>query len=64
MDNGTQFQAQVHEKLAAQWGFYHVTSSPYHSQSKGKAEATAKIAERMLKKVKQDHLLILLILLL
>jgi len=33
-----------------------VTSSPYHSQSNGKAEAALKIAKTMLKKVTQDNL--------
>ena len=43
-------------KSASQWGFSHVTSSPYHSQGNGKAEATVKIAKSMLKKVTQDNL--------
>ena len=55
-DNGPQFRAQVYEEFATQWGFNHVTSSPYHSQSNGKAEATVKIAKNMLKKVTQDNL--------
>ena len=33
-----------------------VTSSPYHSQSNGKAEAALKIAKTMLKKVTQGNL--------
>ena len=55
-DNGPQFRAQVYEEFAPQWGFSHVTSSPYHSQGNGKAEATVKIAKSMLKKVTQDNL--------
>ena len=43
-------------QFATQWGFSHVTSSPYHSQGNGKAEATVKIAKGMLKKVNQDNL--------
>ena len=41
---------KVYEDFAAQWGFNHVTSSPYHSQSNGKAKAAVKIAKSMLKK--------------
>ena len=55
-DNGPQFRAQAYEQFAAKWGFSHVTSSPYHSQGNGKAEATVKIAKGMLKKVNQDNL--------
>ena len=44
-DNGPQFRAQVYEEFAVKWGFNHVTSSPYHSQSNGKAEVTVKIAK-------------------
>jgi len=49
-DNEPQFRAKVYEDFAAQWGFNHVTSSPYHSQSNGKAKAAVKIAKSMLKK--------------
>ena len=49
-DNWPQFQAQVYEEFAAKWGFNHVTSSPYHSRSNGKAEATVKIAKTCWKK--------------
>ena len=51
-DNGP---AQVYEEFNAKWGFNHVTSSPYHNQSNGKAEATVKIAKNMLGKVTQDN---------
>ena len=37
-------------------GIHYVTSSPYHSQGNGNAEATVKIANAMLKKVNQDNL--------
>ena len=49
-DNGPQFQSKVYEDFAKQWEFDHVTTSPYHSQSNGKAEAAVKIAKCMLKK--------------
>ena len=55
-DNGPQFRAQLYENFAKQWGFKHVISSPYHSQSNGKAESAVKIAKAMLKKVTQDNM--------
>ena len=54
-DNGPQFCSQDYEKFASKWKFEHVTSSPYHSQSNGKAEAAVKIAKNLLTKAKQDH---------
>ena len=54
-DNGPQFRSKAYEDFANQWEFDHVTSSPYHSQSNGKAEAAVKIAKRLLKKVSKDH---------
>jgi len=44
-DNGPQFRSQRYEDFAKQWEFDHVTTSPYHSQSNGKAEAAVKIAK-------------------
>jgi hypothetical protein len=38
------------------WEFEHTTSSPYHSQSNGKAESAVKIAKRLVKKAtKSDN---------
>ena len=54
-DNGPQFIAQAYEDFAKQWGFHHVTSSPYHSQSNGKAESAVNIAKSLLKKVTKDN---------
>ena len=53
-DNGPQFRSQLYEDFAKQWEFQHVTSSPYHSQSNGKAESAVKIAKKLLKKARQD----------
>ena len=54
-ENGLQFRVQAYEDFAKQWGFHHVTSSPYHSQSNGKVESAVKIAKGMLKKVTKDN---------
>ena len=55
--------AENYEELSRDWEFEHVTTSPYHSQSNGKAESAVKIAKHIIKKVtkaKQDlHLAIL-----
>ncbi|MGH0142006.1 UNVERIFIED_CONTAM: hypothetical protein FKN15_074960 [Acipenser sinensis] len=53
-DNGPQFVGHEFEQFANEWEFRHTTSSPYHSQSNGKAESAVKIAKTLLKKAKQD----------
>ena len=50
-DNGPQFIAVDYEEFSREWEFEHVTSSPYHSQSNGKAESAVKIAKNIIKKV-------------
>ena len=44
-DNGPQFRSKTYEDFAKKWEFNHVTTSPYHSQSNGKAETAVKIAK-------------------
>ena len=34
-DNGGHYSSQAFRTFASEWGFDHVTSSPYHSQSYG-----------------------------
>ena len=46
----------MHKDFMKQWGIDHITNSPYHGQSNGKAEAALKIAKTMLKKVAQDNM--------
>ena len=43
-----------YSKFAEEWGFAHVTSSPYHPQSNGLAEKSVQIIKRMLNKSKRD----------
>ena len=38
-DNDSQFHSQDYEAFAKAWVFIHLTSSQYHSHSKGKAKA-------------------------
>ena len=47
-DNGPQFCSQEYENFAKEWKFKHPTSSPYHSQSNGKAESAVKIAKKLM----------------
>ena len=53
-DNGPQFRIAESNAFATEWEFEHFTSSPYHSQSNGKAESAVKIAKTMLKKAKRS----------
>ena len=49
-DNGPQFTSKDYMDFASLYGFKHTTSSPYHSQGNGRAEAAVKVSESMLKK--------------
>ena len=55
-DNGPQFVSHEYDKFAKDWCFKHVTSSPYHSQGNGRAEAAVKSAKSLLKKCKDADL--------
>lgn len=48
-DNGPQFRGEF-GKFAKNYGFKHVTSSPYYPQSNGQAENAVKIAKKILLK--------------
>ncbi len=48
-DNGPQYASREFRIFAAEWGFKHVTSSPYYAQSNGAAENAVKQAKRILK---------------
>ena len=54
-DNGPQFRSQEYENFAKEWKFGHSTSSPYRSQSNGKAESAVKIAKKLMTKAEKDH---------
>ncbi|KAL0195098.1 hypothetical protein M9458_008670, partial [Cirrhinus mrigala] len=53
-DNGPQFACEPFRSFARQWGFVHVTSSPQHPQSNGKAESAVKIVKSLCKRAKLD----------
>ena len=52
-DNGPQFVSDEFARFAKEWNFRHITSSPYHSQSNGKAESAIKIVKTLLKKTQR-----------
>ena len=58
-DNGPQFTACEFAVFSANWEFEHTTSSPYHSQSNGKAESSVKLSKRMLKRAADPQLALL-----
>ena len=49
-DNGPQYSSDEFRQFAKHWEFRHITSSPRHPQSNGKAESAVKICKTILKK--------------
>ena len=54
-DNGTQFVSEEFIRFQKEWDFDHMTISPRHSQTNGKAESAVKAAKRLLKKCQRSH---------
>ena len=54
-DGGPQFISAEFEQFATTREFQHSMSSPYHSQSNGKAEAAVKIAKSATKIERSDE---------
>ena len=54
-DNGPQYASQDFKDFAQEWEFKHISSSPYHSRSNGKAESAVKIVKNLLKKAMADN---------
>ena len=53
-DNGPQLISSEFVEFSKAWQFNHVKTSPYHSQSNGKAESAVKIAKGIIKKSLRD----------
>ena len=53
-DNGSNYTSHEFSAFAWSWDFKHETSSPYHSQSNGKAESAVKFVKSMLRKTSSD----------
>ena len=45
-NNGPQYAANEYKQFSTQWGFTHVTTSPYHPRPNGLAEKTVQTAKR------------------
>ena len=58
-DNGPQFISTEYERFAKDWNFKHITSSPYHSQGNGRAEAAVKAVKNILRKCQDPQLALL-----
>ncbi|CAB4039220.1 Retrovirus-related Pol poly [Paramuricea clavata] len=54
-DCGSQFISSEFKTFTKHWGIKHVTSSPLHHQSNGKAEAAVKTIKLMMKKSLRDN---------
>ena len=53
-DNGPPFNSEDFKAFSAEWDFRHVTSSPYHPQSNGRAENAVKTCKSLLIKARAD----------
>ena len=58
-DNGPQFASEAYNKFAREYGFHHVTSSPYHPEGNSEAERGVQIVKNLLKKAKDPYLAML-----
>ena len=58
-DNGPQFRAETYKRFAEEYGFKHVTSSPYYPQRNGEAERAVGTVKRLLEKEKHPYLVLL-----
>jgi transposase InsO family protein len=54
-DNGPQFTSAEFRNFADRWSFEHRTSSPYYSQSNGKAESAVKAAKTIIIKAQRAN---------
>ena len=54
-DNGPQYCCREFTEFSREWEFKHVTSSPKHAKSNGKAKSTVKVAKKIFKKAHRDN---------
>ena len=52
-DNGLQFSSDAFKQFSSQWGFSHITVTPYHPQANGLAEKFVQIVKRLLTKANE-----------
>jgi len=53
-DNGLQYKSRLFREFSSSWQFEHETSSPYNSQSNGKAESAVKVMKSLLTKCNES----------
>lgn len=58
-DNGPQYASQSYADFAKEYGFTHITSSPYHPQGNGEAERAVQTVKNLLKKKGDPYLALL-----
>lgn len=49
-DNARQFTSRDFDRFAEEWGFEHVTSSPYYAQANGRSERALETVKNLIKK--------------
>ena len=54
-DNGPQYTSHEFKDFTQEWEFKHISSSPHHSRSNGKAESAVKVVKSLLKKAIADN---------
>ena len=52
-DNGPQFTSDEFKQFSSQWGFCHISVSPYHPQANGLAEKYVQVIKRLLIKASE-----------
>ena len=55
IDNGPVFSSSEFTNFSSAWEFKHVTSSPTHAKSNGKAESAVKVVRKIFKKAHRDN---------
>ena len=54
-DNGPNYASQEFQQFAKDWDFKHITSSPHHHKSNGRAEAAVKTVKKIFKRAIKDR---------
>ena len=54
-DNGPQFSSDEFKQFSQQWGFSHISVSPYHPQANDLAEKSVQIVKRLLTKANETQ---------